>query len=607
VFITSGTGFNIDAYSEKNYLINNTVFITSGSGFNIDFYSGNNIIAENTIFVTSGNGISIDYGSGNNILTNNVVFIDYGTAINVDDDSDNNLIERNTICTYYGNGININENSEYTTIEQNFINITYGAGINVHYDSGFTKIINNTVISTNATGLYIDRSGSNTIINNTILTPKTNGIFYYFQTGMYFLESGNNVIIDNVLINSSVVILGTQAEHYLQANVTNNSIDGNPLMFYQGISGGTVSTSADGHLILVNCDSVEVTDQNLVGIQVAYSSNIFIHNNNILNSHGFGIYFGKSENSVIFNNTVSNNKIWGIVLGSGSKNITVNSNNVNQNDGHGIYNGNTEDNTFINNDVNHNGGSGIFIIESNDTTLINNTFINNVGPGIEIKFSDNSLIKYNNFYGNNISYSQAFDAGSNNSFVFNFWNDWVSPDSDGDGIVDNPYSIDGSANNFDHSPMVFPNSLIDPNILTKPKVLYPNGGEILAETIRISWIASFDSEEHPVSYSIYYSQDMGNTWILITSGLTNTNFLWDTSSLDIETSYMIKIVAENQKGRITEGISAGSFTLLNIPPNISSTSDIDSTSGKSSPGFMGFFILLSIPFLLKTRKIKGFR
>ena len=38
-------------------------------------------------------------------------------------------------------------------------------------------------------------------------------------------------------------------------------------------------------------------------------------------------------------------------------------------------------------------------------------------------------------------------------FIYNYWNDLVGPDVNGDGIVDIPYTIDGAGNNVDSFPM----------------------------------------------------------------------------------------------------------------------------------------------------------
>ena len=63
----------------------------------------------------------------------------------------------------------------------------------------------------------------------------------------------------------------------------------------------------------------------------------------------------------------------------------------------------------------------------------------------------------NMFIDNNIEgISQAKDDGTNNNFEHNFWNDHTGPDSNKDGIVDTPYSIEGRANNVDSSPRAKP-------------------------------------------------------------------------------------------------------------------------------------------------------
>ena len=44
----------------------------------------------------------------------------------------------------------------------------------------------------------------------------------------------------------------------------------------------------------------------------------------------------------------------------------------------------------------------------------------------------------------------------NNTELGNFWSDWNAPDSDNNGIVDQPYSIDENRNNIDNFPLVKP-------------------------------------------------------------------------------------------------------------------------------------------------------
>ena len=58
----------------------------------------------------------------------------------------------------------------------------------------------------------------------------------------------------------------------------------------------------------------------------------------------------------------------------------------------------------------------------------------------------------NNFINNNQGAIQAWDDGQFNNFSSNFWDDWTMPDSNQDGVVDEPYSIAENAKNQDVIP-----------------------------------------------------------------------------------------------------------------------------------------------------------
>lgn len=76
---------------------------------------------------------------------------------------------------------------------------------------------------------------------------------------------------------------------------------------------------------------------------------------------------------------------------------------------------------------------------------------------------------------------QAYEDGSSNSwndaYTGNYWQDWLSPDSKGDGIVDLPYELDGAAGSADLYP------------LTTPTQLIPEFGPAIAVTATIAAVA----------------------------------------------------------------------------------------------------------------------
>jgi hypothetical protein len=72
----------------------------------------------------------------------------------------------------------------------------------------------------------------------------------------------------------------------------------------------------------------------------------------------------------------------------------------------------------------------------------------------------NFTISWNIFISDGDTSSQFLDNSYNNSFIFNYWDEWIEPDKDMNGIVDFPYLIDGDANNSDPFPLVLPHTKI---------------------------------------------------------------------------------------------------------------------------------------------------
>ncbi|MFX1252366.1 MAG: nitrous oxide reductase family maturation protein NosD [Promethearchaeota archaeon] len=181
----------------------------------------------------------------------------------------------------------------------------------------------------------------------------------------------------------------------------------------------------------------------------------------------------------IINNTVLNNDI-GIRVVSSGPNLTLVSNTIINCD-HGIYIESSRSITINDNSIWDNT-FGVSLIGSNDLNLSTNTFSSN-NIGITLKTIKNVIIFSNNLYNHSLGIklyvsafnnwiqendfiwnspnflaSQASDDGTNNTFKNNYWADWIHPDVNNDGIVDNPYPIDGVGGNLDLSPQTSPNN-----------------------------------------------------------------------------------------------------------------------------------------------------
>ena len=235
------------------------------------------------------------------------------------------------------------------------------------------------------------------------------------------------------------------------------------------------------------------------GIELWYSSDNTLAGNTANSNYYGGIYLESSSNNTLIGNTASNNDYHGIyIVGSNDNTLENNAANSNQySDGYysdGIRLDSSSDNILLNNTALNNAGDGIglydsssntltgntalqnyggiYLDSSSNNTLLNNTASNNNGDGIYLwKGSSGNLI-YNNYLDNT---NNACDDGSNQwnatiitagqniiggpSICGNYWSDYNSTDTDGDGLGEKPYNItDGS--NFDYHPLCSPEASV---------------------------------------------------------------------------------------------------------------------------------------------------
>jgi parallel beta-helix repeat protein len=283
--------------------------------------------------------------ASNGQLTNNTI-ANHGYGIVLSSSGNNTLVGNTVINNNYGIKLSSSENN--TLVGNTVINNSWN-GI-VLSSSGNNTLVGNTVTNNNY-GIELSSSGNNTLVGNTV----TNNGYY----GIYLISSGNNMILENNLTNNVLFISGSRLEDYLQAAVSNNSINGRPLVYWQNVTSGIVPSGTE-QVILVNSDFVEVTGQNLLSVQAFYCSNLFIHNNIIANNSWHGIELISSGNNTLVDNTVINNN-YGIELSSSGNNTLV-GNTVINNSWNGIVLSSSENNTLVGNTVTNNGYYGISLL-----------------------------------------------------------------------------------------------------------------------------------------------------------------------------------------------------------------------------------------------------
>ncbi len=512
-------------------------------------------------------------------------------------------ISNNTIPSRIGPGIRIISSNSCSLIGNTIMNITGGAllssyGIRI-VESMNCTVASNMIINNEGSGIYLQNSCNNTLQGNKVTNNSKGGITITTKWegwGNPTPHSINNRLIDNILEKNGLQIFPFKA--FMQNEIANNTINGKPLLVWQNKTGATVPDNV-GQVILFNCPSTRIIGQKLAGILALNSPSLFIHNNMI--SDGWGIFLNATDNSILSENTVVNNYGTGIDL-EFSGNCTLMNNTVSNNVGDGIdlficTNCILKTN-FINNNTHH----GINLVNSENLLVTNNTLTNNDQYAMFLSYTSVKVF-YNNFinngnpefYQSTWANSQASDGHLGNLYFYNYWSEWITPDIDADGIVDNPYILDGSGEIQDNHPLVSPVS-VQGHLLLPPTIIYPNGGENLYNTVILYWNSAIDISDHPISYSVYYSPDNGNNWELIASNLISTSFSWDTSSLPPLTTYLIKVVAQCSEGLTTEDISDGTFRIVNFITESSSSS-----SDHSAFGFTLISIFTVLPVIIRKK------
>ncbi|MFX1512167.1 MAG: right-handed parallel beta-helix repeat-containing protein [Promethearchaeota archaeon] len=258
------------------------------------------------------------------------------------------------------------------------------------------------------------------------------------------------------------IVIDDNANFSNQANTEGWLGDGSERNPYV-IEGLSITGSDDSDLLVISNTDVHFQIRNClftegsIGIRLDNAQNGYIINNTVTNNDGSGIHLENSGHITLVNNTVANNGYAGI-MHFDSYHITLSGNRVAHNSVWGIDFNDSWNNSVIGNMITQCSSFGIALTRSDSNTITNNTLTSNQGAGIWIHMnSDNNRVHFNNLLSN---YGrQAHDDNSGNVFSYNYWDDWTSPDTNDDGIVDEPYPIEGDANNQDPFPLIFPSGI----------------------------------------------------------------------------------------------------------------------------------------------------
>ena len=226
---------------------------------------------------------------------------------------------------------------------------------------------------------------------------------------------------------------------------------------------GTIYIRADGSI-----DPSDAPLSTLDNVTYTFAGNIndsiVVERNNIVvegaghtvtgSGSGNGITLTSGSNMTVRNMTIENFE-YGIEL-SYSSNNTLSDNNVTANSAEGISLSSSSNNTLSGNNA-ANNEYGIYLVFSSSNILSGNN-ITNSGKGVELDSSSGNSIYHNNFINNaqQALVSEGYTNTWNESYPSggNYWSDYTGTDANHDGIGDTPYVID--ANNTDHYPLMVP-------------------------------------------------------------------------------------------------------------------------------------------------------
>ena len=401
-------------YQSQNFAASNSSFVDCNVGFLVDACTF--LMADNNTFSGGTQGVSLSQSSNAYVKDNVVSDEDNGIYLSL---SSGAQIWRNT-CDNCVCGVTL-------------------------VDSTMISVHNNSCESNSQAGIYALRSDGTRIENN---------MFQDNVFGIHLFHTGHCDLIGNTMVGNGIYIQGYDLEDWNTHSIpTSNTVNGRPVYYIADASSSAVPNDG-GQIILANCDWMTVNGGNLtdasVGLSLGYCEGTSVQGVDCSGGN-MGVLLDHSSQSTIMMSNVSGCSDFGIFAISETGDTIRN-------------------NTICGNRV------GVFSSQTSQMKLSGNLFFDNDDRAVWLGWMStqcqvwNNTFAYNNGALDNSSgqFLQAYDEGSSNTWYEplngrgNYWNDWTSPDSTGDGIVDNPYLIEGSAGSRDMYPLVAPMTPFEP-------------------------------------------------------------------------------------------------------------------------------------------------
>ena len=234
-------------------------------------------------------GILLQSSMGNTIVDNTINYNGYGIRF-VDASSDNFILDNTLVSWSFDFNIYLKNFCNNNTISGNNITNYDAHGIYV-FGCEDNSITNNSLVDCE---VGISLVGSNyTVISDNFFQNEEDGLSLSWSTG--------NIISRNTFVNDGLFLYDS-----FDNSVTDNTVNGKPLIYLEDESDITISEDA-GQILLVTCDTINIQNQDIgetnVAIELLGSENCVI-SDNTLRSNRRNIHLRDSDFNVIRDNIV---------------------------------------------------------------------------------------------------------------------------------------------------------------------------------------------------------------------------------------------------------------------------------------------------------------
>lgn len=416
-------------------------------------------------------------------------------------------------------------------------------------------------------------------------------------------------ILENILFNFSdfglraITVQNTSLYLKISNNLFISSSRENIVLQYASnviIAENIFNYTLKDNIKTYSSEKIQITNNNFtfcdyIAIEFYSSDDILIKNNNFDSNENNGIRLESCNRTEIRNNIISNNKGKAISIDD-SQNTLIKYNKIS------------------NNSITSFEGA-ISISSSKNNTIIHNNITNNNYFGLQTNMAQ-FTIKWNNFVDNYRTTYQyrALNPSPYDVMSYNYWSDWVEEDDlNNDNIIDIAYGKD----EFPMKELNFIGKIASPSL----KDIRDNKNDIwylsinknlndynltatISNDVSVYWYPAVDSLGYVLRYSLYYSVDYSNDWILVTDRTYGDSYPCNITNANNNSKITFKIVVTNEMGRSVEYISNIMFIYVTDSNNNSNSStSTDSQAETNSYTILQLFFAIGIiTFYKKKRK-----